>query len=177
MATLKSALAPPSLALHFPFVSPELDLRPYLHYTITFFSLSKEKVKHVIITYMAITEMLSWWYIHGWLIFIQKIRAFLANITDFFSMDSLVRTLFQPFRQISAASASAEASLDLKFQMFLDRLISRIIGFFSRLLLLLIGTIIIVFGGIISLALIILWPLIPFAPLAGIILCITGVIV
>ena len=124
---------------------------------------------------MAITEMFLWWYSRGWMVFIQKIRTFLSDITDFFSMSSLIRTLFQPFRQISAANSPADSSLDLKFHMFIDRLVSRIIGFFSRLILVLIGTIIIVFGGILSLVLILLWPLIPFAPLAGIILCITGV--
>ncbi|MBQ5812107.1 hypothetical protein IIW29_00835 [Candidatus Saccharibacteria bacterium] len=126
---------------------------------------------------MAITEMFLWWYAHGWSVFIQKIRQSLANIIDFFSMSDLVRTLFQPFRQISAATASADSSLDLKFHMFIDRLISRIIGFFSRLILLITGTIIIIFGGILSLALIILWPLIPFAPIIGIVLAITGVVI
>ena len=98
----------------------------------------------------------------------------MASIIDFFSMSDLVRTLFQPFRQISAATASAESSLDLKFHMFIDRLVSRIVGFFSRLTLLLAGTIIILLGAILSLVLIVLWPVIPLAPLAGIILTITG---
>ena len=124
---------------------------------------------------MAITEMLFWWYASGWRIFIQKIKTALASITDFFSMDSLVRTLFKPFRQISAESASATASLDLKFHMFIDRLVSRIVGFFSRLVLLIVGTFIIVVGGIVSLILIILWPLIPLTPIIGIILAIIGV--
>ena len=91
-------------------------------------------------------------------------------------MGSLVRTLFKPYRQISAEIASESASLDIKFHMFLDRLISRIVGFFSRLILLLAGVLIIVFGGIISLLLIILWPLIPLLPVAGIVLTATGVI-
>lgn len=91
-------------------------------------------------------------------------------------MGSLVRTLFKPYRQISAEVASESASLDIKFHMFLDRLISRIVGFFSRLILLLAGVLIIVFGGIISLLLIILWPLIPLLPVAGIVLTATGVI-
>ena len=124
---------------------------------------------------MAIAEMFLWWYSHGWSVFIQKLKNFLGNITDFFSMGDLVRTLFQPFRQISAASASAESSLDLKFHMFIDRLVSRIVGFFSRLILLFAGTVIIVLGCILSLALLILWPVIPFAPIIGIILCFTGV--
>lgn len=124
---------------------------------------------------MAIAEMFLWWYAHGWQIFIQKIKQFFIDIADFFSMDSLVRTLFQPFRQISAGSASSEASLDLKIQMFLDRLVSRVVGFFSRLLLLLAGCIIIVIGGVISLVIIVLWPILPFAPIVGIVLTIMGV--
>lgn len=124
---------------------------------------------------MAIFQMFSWWYLSGWSTFIGKVKGGLRSITDFFSMDSLVRTLFKPYRQISAESAGANSSLDLKFRMFLDRFISRCIGFTSRLFLLIIGIVIIIFGGIFSLALIITWPLIPLAPLAGIILTIMGV--
>ena len=124
---------------------------------------------------MAIAEMFLWWYSRGWSVFAQKIKIALSNITDFFSMSDLLRTLFQPFRQISASSATADSSLDLRFHMFIDRLVSRIIGFFSRLLLLIAGTLIIIVGGIISLVLIILWPVIPLAPIAGIILAIIGV--
>ena len=124
---------------------------------------------------MAIIEMLSWWYAHGWNVFIKKNRHTLSNIVDFFSMNSLIRTLFKPFRQISAETASADSSLDLKMHMFLDRLISRFIGFFSRFLLIA-GTFIIIIGAICSLALIILWPLVPFIPIAGIILTVTGVV-
>jgi hypothetical protein len=125
---------------------------------------------------MAIIEMLSWWYAHGWNVFIKKNRHTLSNIVDFFSMNSLIRTLFKPFRQISAETASADSSLDLKMHMFLDRLISRFIGFFSRLFLLIAGTFIIIIGAICSLVLIILWPLVPFIPIAGVILTITGVV-
>lgn len=125
---------------------------------------------------MAIAEMFLWWYSHGWSVFLQKIKVALGHITDFFSMSDLIRTLFQPFRQISAASASVDSSLELKFHMFIDRLISRFIGFFSRLTLLITGTVIIIVGGVVSLLLIILWPLIPLIPIAGIILTITGVV-
>ena len=124
---------------------------------------------------MAIAEIFFWWYAHGWKAFIDKLRHTLGNITDFFSMDSLIRTLFKPFRQISAGSASEGASLDLKFHMFIDRLVSRFIGFFSRLTLLIAGSLIIMIGGLISLVLIILWPVIPFIPVAGIVLAVIGV--
>lgn len=120
-------------------------------------------------------EVFSWWYVHGWEIFIEKIKNSLSSTTDFFSMNSLVRTLFKPFRQISADTANADASLDLRFQMFIDRLISRIVGFSSRLILLVVGSIIILVGGILSLLLIIIWPFIPLLPILGIVLTVLGV--
>lgn len=119
---------------------------------------------------MAITEMFLWWYSSGWKVFVGKLKTALSSITDFFSMGSLVRTLFKPYRQISAETARDGASIDIKFHMFLDRLISRIVGFFSRLTLLLVGIIIIIFGGIISFILVILWPIIPLLPIVGIVL-------
>ena len=124
---------------------------------------------------MAIAEMFLWWYSSGWKVFVGKLKTALSSITDFFSMGSLVRTLFKPYRQISAEVARDGASLDIIFHMFLDRLISRIVGFFSRLTLLFVGIIIIIFGSIFSLILIILWPIIPLLPVVGIILTAIGV--
>ena len=124
---------------------------------------------------MAIAEMFLWWYSRGWSVFVKKIKIAIGNVTDFFSMGDLVRTLFQPFRQISAGSARADSSLDLKFHMFLDRLVSRFIGFSTRLILLIAGLLIIIVGGIVGLFLVIIWPLIPLAPIIGIVLAISGV--
>ena len=124
---------------------------------------------------MIVLKSFTWWYISGWSVFIDKVKNAFKSLTDFFSMNSLIRTLFKPFRQISADSASANSSLDLKFHMFIDRLVSRIVGFFSRLILLITGSIIIILGGIVSLILIIIWPLIPLTPIAGIILTLMGV--
>ena len=124
---------------------------------------------------MFILKSFTWWYISGWSVFIGKVKNMFLSLTDFFSMNSLIRTLFKPFRQISADTASADSSLDLKFHMFTDRLISRIVGFFSRLILLIIGCISIILGGLISLVLIILWPFIPLTPIAGLVLTLMGV--
>lgn len=124
---------------------------------------------------MAVIEMFSWWYLHGWTTFIQKIRTIISDVVDFFSMSSLIRTLFKPFRQISAESSSANSSLDFKFQMFIDRLISRAVGFFTRLILLIIGTALILISVIFGLILVIIWPFIPLLPLAGIVLSLAGI--
>lgn len=126
---------------------------------------------------MFILKSYTWWYQRGWSVFITKVKDFFSSVTDFFSMNSLIRTLFKPFRQISADSARTGSSLDLKFHMFLDRLVSRLIGFFSRLILLITGCIVLAISGVLSLVLIILWPFIPVLPIAGIILAVTGVII
>lgn len=123
---------------------------------------------------MAIIEMLSWWYTTGWGVFIHKLDNLFAGLTDFFSISSLIRTLFQPYRQISAGGTSSDAPLDMKFHAFIDRLISRCVGFVSRFLILIVGIIIITISGVVGIATIIVWPFIPCLPIAGIILTTTG---
>lgn len=124
---------------------------------------------------MVIAEIFYWWYASGWNVFIKKIHGWFSGIIDFFSMGSLIRTLFKPYRQISAETAGTDSSLDLKFHMFLDRLISRIVGFFTRLVLLIVGLFFIIVGGGLCLVLVVIWPLIPFLPIIGISLSIIGV--
>ena len=121
--------------------------------------------------------MFLWWYSHGWAVFIQKVKAFIVNTVDFFSMSSLLRTLFQPYRQISAESASADSSLDLRFQMFIDRLVSRTVGFFTRLILLFVGTFLIIISAVASFLLVLLWPVVPLLPALGIIMTIAGLLI
>ena len=61
--------------------------------------------------------MFLWWYSSGWKVFIDKLKTTFTNITDFFSMGSLLHTLFKPYRQISAEVANEQASLDIKFHI------------------------------------------------------------
>lgn len=105
--------------------------------------------------------MLSWWYSRGWGIFTAKLFDKLHDTADFFSIGSLVKTLFAPFRQISAGK-SANASLDAKFHAFIDRLVSRIIGAVVRFGILVFGGFTLLLQLIFSLVLIVAWPLLPF---------------
>ena len=73
---------------------------------------------------MAIAEMFVWWYSRGWRVFVASLKNWFMGVADFFSMDSLIRTLFKPYRQISAGTSSS-GSLDLKFQMF-DNILRKI---------------------------------------------------
>ena len=126
---------------------------------------------------MVIVKMLSWWYVSGWSLFVKKLGVRFANLADFFSMSSLLRTLFQPYRQISADAAATDSSLETKFHAFVDRLVSRCVGFVTRLILLILGVIVMILTGIIGLVMVIAWPLMPFLPVAGIVLTCMGVLV
>lgn len=119
-------------------------------------------------------NLLSWWYTRGWADFLRRIGARLANLMDFFSIDLLFKTLFAPFRQISAGSAK-NASLDVKFRMFVDRLVSRIIGAFVRIFVIIAGVVCLGVSGLVGLVSIILWPLLPALPIVGLVLSLSGV--
>ncbi len=109
-------------------------------------------------------DLLQWWYFKGWNVFVGNLKNRLRDSLDFFSIGQLLRTLFKPYRQISANSAG-----------FVDRLVSRIVGFFTRLFVIIFGIISIIIESAIGLLLIILWPFLPFLIVIGIILTIMGV--
>lgn len=119
-------------------------------------------------------SMLNWWYLSGWKDFAKRTRQHLANLADFFSIGLLLKTLFAPFRQISAGS-SKSAPLEIRLRMAVDRLVSRIVGAIVRLFILIAGVITIAAAGIVSVVIIILWPVLPLAPIAGVILSVIGV--
>ena len=57
----------------------------------------------------------------------------------------------------------------------IDRLFSRLIGAFVRSLLLVVGGVTIALQAVLALVMILLWLLVPFLPVAGIVLMISGV--
>lgn len=116
----------------------------------------------IIISMLAL-GLLSWWYSQGWGIFVSGWRDRLKGTADFFSIGSLARTLFAPFRQISAHAG------------FLDRLISRLVGAATRFLIMIFGIIVIVLETILGLIAILVWPLVPLVPMACIVLTVVGV--
>lgn len=75
---------------------------------------------------MFIVGLLSWWYGAGWVAEAKRVRERIASTADYFSIDLLVKTLFSPFRQISAGKVNGP--LGVKWRAFVDRLISRCIG-------------------------------------------------
>jgi hypothetical protein len=89
----------------------------------------------------------------------------LAKAYDFFSLDILIKTLFAPFRQISAGQV--RGSLDVQIRAFFDRLLSRCIGALVRSIMLVIGslwTLILAIAGLIEG---VLWLFVPLLPIIG----------
>ena len=114
-------------------------------------------------------DLISWWYFRGWKIFVAKLIEKFHDTVDFFSFSSLIKTIFSPFRQISAGGSSSPA-LDARFRAFLDRLISRIIGAIVRIGILIMGTVVLILQLVFSVVSVIMWPVIPFLPIICILL-------
>ena len=121
---------------------------------------------------MFIVGLFSWWYGAGWVRCISAVRGGLASIYDYFSLDLLLRTLFSPFRQISAGSVRGPIGVQLR--AMLDNLISRVIGAVVRTLVIISGTITLLVSCVLGLLRIIAWPFIPLLPIVCIVFASQG---
>ncbi len=122
---------------------------------------------------MLFVSLIRWWYSDGWLQRARGIGVKLDGVIDYFSIDLLIKTLFQPFRQDSVGSV--DGSLDMKLRAFADRMISRLLGAFIRSFILLFGLIAIAGYSIFAFAVLLTWAVIPLAPVVGVILAAVGV--
>lgn len=121
---------------------------------------------------MVIIGMLSWWYTTGWRQRVSLLREKLASTVDYFSIDLLLRTLFSPYRQISAGKVTGP--LGVQMRAFFDRLISRMIGAMIRLFMIIVGIVAIMLHVIIGTIMVACWAVVPFAPIIGVVLFMTG---
>lgn len=122
---------------------------------------------------MLFVSLIRWWYSDG---LRQRIRAMalrLDGLIDYFSFDLLAKTLFQPFRQDS--TGKVDGSLDVKLRAFADNMISRVLGAMIRTVILIFGLIAIALYVVWIVVGILLWSLLPAAPVVGAILAIAGV--
>lgn len=121
---------------------------------------------------MFIVGILSWWYTAGWKRRFTSLYERLLRTADYFSIDLLLRTLFSPYRQISAGKV--QGSLNVQMRAFFDRLLSRIIGAIIRTFMIIIGLISMLFSAVIGAVLVLLWGVVPLIPLVGFILFAVG---
>ncbi|HSW77513.1 MAG TPA: hypothetical protein VLG36_01815 [Candidatus Chromulinivoraceae bacterium] len=121
---------------------------------------------------MFIVGILGWWYGRGWGMRAQMLRDKLMSTFDYFSIDLLLRTLFSPYRQISAGKV--RGALGVQMRAFADRLISRMIGGMIRLTMILIGSVILVVYAIFGVILLVVWGVVPLLPLISIVMVSAG---
>lgn len=121
---------------------------------------------------MLFMSLIQWWYGAGWRRRMQIMTTRIEGTMDFFSITLLLKTLFQPFRQISAGSV--DGSIDAKMRAFADRLISRIIGAIVRTVIIIAGLIAIALHILLGLVLLIGWAFVPLLPIIGLGLTVMG---
>jgi hypothetical protein len=121
---------------------------------------------------LLVTSLLRWWYTDGWRKRVFLVSNRLDGSLDYFSFGLLLKTLFSPYRQISAGRV--DGPLEVKFRALIDKLFSRVIGAAIRLIIILIGGITIVLQVIIGVILLLIWALVPVLPFVGIVLTVIG---
>lgn len=113
-------------------------------------------------------EMLVWWYTDGWRRHLVALVDRVDTLVDYFSIGLLLKTLFAPFRQISAGQV--EGAIDVQVRAFFDRLISRVIGAVVRLGMIVIGSVTIGLGFLADGLFLVIWAFVPMFPFVGLIL-------
>ena len=121
---------------------------------------------------MLALALFSWWYTTAWKALGRKIGQRVDTAMDFFSVSLLLRTLFDPFRQISAGQV--RGSIDAQARAWADRTFSRFFWAFIRTLFIMIGLLVAVFVMLLGLLQLVVWPLIPLLPIIGIVGFIMG---
>jgi len=119
-----------------------------------------------------IVALFSWWYGAGWARAAGRVGGRMKAMLEAFSVALLLRTLFDPFRQISAGQV--RGSFDAQLRAMGDRLFSRVFGAVVRSLFIFIGLVGALLAGIIGLIELIVWPVVPFFPIIGIVAAVMG---
>lgn len=118
---------------------------------------------------MIIWLSFRWWYSSGWNWIIRTTLIERSkNILVAFSVGSLLRTLFAPYRQ--TFTGGVKGSLSDLLRALLDNVISRFVGFFVRLLIITAGIISLIFVFIVGIIIVVCWPIVPLMPIVSLIL-------
>jgi hypothetical protein len=112
----------------------------------------------------------TWWYGRGWNDAAHSLTKRIDSVNRAFSVRLLTRTLFSPWRRIITPQGSNIAD---HFRAIGDNIVSRVIGFVVRLIVLFAAFMSIIVISIASVIELIIWPLLPPAILICIVLGIT----
>lgn len=117
-----------------------------------------------------IFEMLRWWYGPGWTGALKRVASWTRGVENAFSVSLLVQTLFSPWRRIVSV---AQRGLDAKMHAAMDNLVSRAVGFFIRLFVLLAAGVAMLGALVAGVVMAVAWP---FLPLLVVALTVKGVV-
>jgi hypothetical protein len=115
---------------------------------------------------MLAVAFIRWWYGAGWRNLAHNVQRRSQRTLDSFSVPTLLRTLFAPWKRIITAPGTG---IDAHLKAIGDNAISRLVGFTVRLTVLLsagLSLAVMMLAGIIQIA---LWPLLPIAAIGLII--------
>jgi hypothetical protein len=115
---------------------------------------------------MMALELLRWWYGRGWQLMIMQAGRRFNTLGTTFSVNTLLRTLFSPWRRIISYPG---AGLDARLRALVDNLVSRSVGFVVRFFVLLAVAILGIFVLAFGLLQIIVWPVVPLLAIAPIV--------
>lgn len=122
---------------------------------------------------MLFVSLFKWWYSDGLRQRAKTMVMRLDGVVDYFSIDLLLKTLFQPFRQ--DVTGSVDGSLDVKLHAFADNMISRVLGALIRMTILIFGIISIILYSFLFILALVVWILVPLIPVISIVCMIFGV--
>lgn len=121
---------------------------------------------------MFLVGIFQWWYGRGWVRHLKRSYVGILRTADYFSVGLLFKTLFNPFKQISAGKV--QGGLSEQFGAFVDGSISRFIGANIRFWTIIIGLAVILLRSSWVLVSIVSWSVLPFVPIIGLILWLNG---
>lgn len=121
--------------------------------------------------HMLLMEFFIWWYGPGWKQAWRECFGWMKGILLTFSLDVLLKTLFSPWKRIITPPGRG---LDAKMRAMMDNLVSRVIGFFVRIIVLIAALVMVVITGVVGVIVAVVWPLMPFAGVALIIWGVAG---
>lgn len=119
-----------------------------------------------------LTAFISWWYGEGWKRQLSRVDDRLVGLLDMFSFGLLLKTLFSPYRQISAGQVTGPLAVQL--HAFVDRLVSRFIGALIRTAVLVAGVATMLVVMVASGLQLLVWPLLPLLPAGGLLATLIG---
>ncbi|MDQ5913680.1 MAG: hypothetical protein QG623_299 [Patescibacteria group bacterium] len=120
---------------------------------------------------MFVSDILGWWYGAGFKDLIARFKTLFEGTVDFFSIDILAKSLFQPFRQ-TLTDVHYKRTLGQKIG---DAVVSRSVGFITRFFIILIGGLLMIFELLAFGLILLLWPFVPFSPALFIMMAVLGV--